>query len=280
MTDAPKSFIEQVIENCERMFETSKADFSKMGEGLIGENLKHFKLFEDSLPHVQEETMKFFKNLAVLGDHVTPEKFNASLKNQFEVESADKISEAIQKASEAKTLEKIEVNGSTVLRVHPEHIQNQYDVFLKDETIPQELRDKLATAAKAHIDGLKVSNEQLAKGINGAEAAKKTWGERIRAKGSQIGESFQHEHILDDAGKFTGKKDLSLVKKAIKGGGVFLGGVGMIDGGRRALTKDEEGNRHWVVGGVEFAGGAGVGYLALTKQFAAKAAQAAAHAHV
>lgn len=135
-----------------------------------------------------------------------------------------------------------------------------------------------ATETPAGQDaGANAARTEAAQGSNTAEAAKKSWGERISQKRKEIGESFKHE--FDAEGNAVAGSEISAGEKyGIKGGVAALGGLGMIDGVRRMASKDEGGNRHWVVGGVEFAGGAGAAYWALTKKFAQKAVETAARA--
>jgi hypothetical protein len=261
MTEAPKSLIDHILASFDDSQKAVKEALAESISTLQGEDLEAAKLMQAALEHSASEQKRFFQNLKIAGEHLTEEKFALILEQKLShLDLSLSPKDQLAKSLENGLITKLEVNGKSIIRENPEAFQKAYDLLIKDESLPKEVRDKLADVAKTHVEDLKVRNERVAKGIS-----ELGWVERAKSGIKASPETIK-----------VAWNESSTMGKVVKGAGAAVSVGAIIDGTRRMVSKDENGERHVGVGGLEVIAGGGGAYLSLFKKVGEAAVKQAA----
>lgn len=269
----PKSFYDATLEALDKPF---KARLEGLRGNLQGEALAKAEADIKVIEGFRGQLHKLFTNLAPAKDAINGVQENGFSRIAQDVFGpADKprtAQEIVEHLKKEGLLEEVTQAGKTekALQTSREWLQSQYEAhsgLVNDEGI----KAKLKEASAKHVGELDGEITNLAK----AAEVKQGWVEWLKERPGQIKTSFTHE--FDETGKAIEGSELSAGKKfGIKGGVTAVGALMAGDGLRRMASKDENGDRHLLIGGIELGAGTGAAYWALTKKFVQKAAETAA----
>jgi uncharacterized protein (UPF0147 family) len=258
----PKKTYEAIVSSLEEA--AFKPRLEALKEGLTGDALaaaeSNIKIIEDFRAQVQ----RMFVGLKPLEESINaqPDEFLKTLEELFHHNGERRTAEeVINYLKNNGILNEITQGGSDkkILKVSQEWIKSKYNM-MEQSTQDEGIQKQIKEAAEKHIGELEsaaTAGTQQAAG----------WMARVK-------EDLRHP-IENTKASFGGS---SLVGKTVKGAGAVVSVGAIIDGTRRAISKDDEGNRHVAVGGLEVAAGAGGLYASLFRKLGEQAAKTAAHA--